>query len=61
LVRVLKNRMTGRAGAACALYFNRVSGRLDEVPFTMDSQTGKMVNTGGPAPSASSADPFAGI
>lgn len=61
LVRVLKNRMTGRAGAACALYFNRVSGRLDEVPFIMDSQTGKMQNQGGPAPSANSADPFAGI
>jgi twinkle protein len=34
-VRVLKNRLTGRAGVATALYFNRKSGRLEEVDFVL--------------------------
>tara|TARA_Y100000310_G_C20680503_1_gene815652 strand:+ start:1423 stop:3153 length:1731 start_codon:yes stop_codon:yes gene_type:complete len=32
-VRVLKNRLTGRAGIASALFFNRQTGRLEEVAF----------------------------
>ena len=36
LVRVLKNLLTGRAGVATGLYYNRVTGRLDEVEFAMD-------------------------
>ena len=36
MVRVLKNRLTGRAGVATALYFNRMTGRLDEVDFAID-------------------------
>jgi len=34
-VRVLKNRLTGRAGVASALYFNRKTGRLDEVDIVI--------------------------
>ena len=36
LVRVLKNRLTGRAGVATGLYYNRVTGRLDEIEFALD-------------------------
>lgn len=36
LFRVLKNRLTGRAGIAAALYYSRETGKLQEVPFTMD-------------------------
>ena len=58
LVRVLKNRMTGRAGAACAVYFNRITGRLEETDFTV-SDDGKLMTNPGSAPP--SGDPFAGI
>ena len=58
LVRVLKNRMTGRAGAACALYFNRVTGRLEETDFTMGDDGNLMLDPGAPSPAG---DPFAGI
>ena len=34
-IRVLKNRLTGRAGVASALYFNRKTGRLDEVDIVI--------------------------
>jgi twinkle protein len=33
VVRVLKNRLTGRAGVASCLYYDRKKGRLQEVPF----------------------------
>ena len=33
IVRVLKNRLTGRAGVASCLYYDRRYGRLTEVPF----------------------------
>ena len=59
LVRVLKNRMTGRAGAACALYFNRITGRLEETEFTMGDD-GKLMLDPGTNPS-NIGDPFAGI
>lgn len=34
-VRVLKNRMTGRAGVASCLYYDRQSGRMKEVDFKL--------------------------
>jgi twinkle protein len=36
LIRVLKNRLTGRAGIATALYYDRKTGRLKEVGFAID-------------------------
>jgi twinkle protein len=36
LVRVLKNRLTGRAGIATALFYNHKSGRLEEIDFVID-------------------------
>ena len=36
VVRVLKNRLTGRAGIATALFYDHKSGRLSEVGFTLD-------------------------
>ena len=36
IVRVLKNRLTGRAGIATALYYDRKSGRLQEIGFAVD-------------------------
>ena len=33
VVRILKNRMTGRVGVASALYYDRTRGRLDEAEF----------------------------
>ena len=38
IIRVLKNRLTGRAGVASCLFYNRSTGRLEEVPFAMDEQ-----------------------
>lgn len=35
LVRVLKNRLTGRSGIATALYYNHKTGRLEEVNFAI--------------------------
>jgi twinkle protein len=35
-IRVLKNRLTGRAGIASALYYDRKTGRLKEVGFAID-------------------------
>jgi twinkle protein len=35
-IRVLKNRLTGRAGIAAALYYDRKTGRLKEVGFAID-------------------------
>ena len=35
LVRVLKNRLTGRAGIASTLYYDHVSGRLEEIGFAI--------------------------
>ena len=37
-VRVLKNRLTGRAGVASALYYDRETGRLKDVEFTTDDK-----------------------
>lgn len=36
IVRVLKNRLTGRAGIAAALFYDRKTGRMGEVGFAMD-------------------------
>lgn len=36
IIRVLKNRLTGRAGVASALYYDEKTGKLSEVPFVMD-------------------------
>jgi twinkle protein len=41
-VRVLKNRLTGRAGVASALYYNRATGRLQEINFALDD-TGQLL------------------
>jgi twinkle protein len=36
LIRVLKNRLTGRAGIATALFYDRKTGRMKEVGFAID-------------------------
>ena len=41
IVRILKNRLTGRAGIATALYFDRKSGRLDEIEYAV-AETGEV-------------------
>ena len=41
-VRVLKNRLTGRAGVASALYYDRGTGRLREIVFALDD-TGQIM------------------
>lgn len=38
LVRVLKNRLTGRAGVATALYYDRSTGRLREVDVAFNDE-----------------------
>ncbi len=38
IVRVLKNRLTGRAGIATALFYNRITGRLEETNFVFDDE-----------------------
>jgi len=38
LVRVLKNRLTGRSGVAVALYYDRTTGRLEETSFALDEK-----------------------
>ena len=45
-IRVLKNRLTGRAGVASALFFNRKTGRLEEVdiPDSGDASSFRPVN-----------------
>jgi len=47
-VRVLKNRLTGRAGIASALFFNRKTGRLEEVDILPSENTSSFrpVNNG---------------
>tara|TARA_R110000851_G_scaffold217605_6_gene370538 strand:- start:1853 stop:3442 length:1590 start_codon:yes stop_codon:yes gene_type:complete len=35
-VRILKNRLTGKAGVAACLYFNRLTGRLEELDWAQD-------------------------
>ena len=36
VIRVLKNRLTGKAGVATCLYYNHVSGRLEELSWAQD-------------------------
>ena len=43
IVRVLKNRLTGRAGVASCLYYDHGSGRLRELDFAMDDE-GSIIN-----------------
>lgn len=38
LVRVLKNRLTGRAGVATAIYYDRTSGRMREIDFATNDE-----------------------
>lgn len=38
LVRVLKNRLTGRAGIATALFYDHRTGRLQEIGFAMSEE-----------------------
>lgn len=38
LVRVLKNRLTGRAGIATALFYDHRTGRLQEIGFAMNEE-----------------------
>lgn len=38
VLRVLKNRFSGRVGVASALFYEQGTGRLSEVPFTVDSE-----------------------
>jgi twinkle protein len=35
-IRVLKNRLTGRAGVASCLYYDRVSGRMEEIDWVVN-------------------------
>ena len=35
-IRVLKNRLTGRAGVASTLYYSHKTGRLEEIDFAID-------------------------
>jgi twinkle protein len=35
-IRVLKNRLTGRAGIATCLYYDRVSGRMEEIDWALN-------------------------
>jgi twinkle protein len=42
IIRVLKNRLTGRSGVATCLYYDHNSGRLREVDFALDA-TGKVL------------------
>ena len=43
IVRVLKNRLTGKSGIASCLYYDHNSGRLDELDFGIDDN-GRVVN-----------------
>ena len=38
LVRVLKNRLTGRAGVATAIYYDRSTGRMREIDFATNDE-----------------------
>ena len=38
IVRVLKNRLTGKAGVAIALYYNHLTGRLEETSFAFSDE-----------------------
>ena len=38
IVRVLKNRLTGRAGIATALFYDHRTGRLQEIGFAMNEE-----------------------
>jgi twinkle protein len=42
IIRVLKNRLTGKSGVATCLYYDHGSGRLREVDFALDD-TGKVL------------------
>jgi twinkle protein len=44
IVRVLKNRLTGRAGVATALYYDRSSGRLREVDVAFNDEGFPILN-----------------
>ena len=37
-VRVLKNRLTGRAGIATCLYYDRLSGRMEEIDWALSDE-----------------------
>ena len=37
-VRVLKNRLTGKAGVATCLYYDHMSGRMQEIDWAMDDE-----------------------
>ena len=43
IVRVLKNRLTGKSGIAACLYYEHSSGRMSELDFAIDDE-GKVVN-----------------
>jgi twinkle protein len=49
IVRVLKNRLTGRAGVATALYYDRGTGRLKEVEVAFDDEGFPVFNPEGQA------------
>lgn len=38
IVRVLKNRLTGRKGIAACLYYDQQTGRLTDIPFAVDGE-----------------------
>lgn len=44
IVRVLKNRLTGRAGIATALYYDRSTGRLREIDVAFNDEGFPIVN-----------------
>ena len=43
VVRVLKNRLTGKSGVASCLFYDHGSGRMEELDFAIDDE-GKVVN-----------------
>jgi twinkle protein len=47
IVRVLKNRLTGRAGIATNLYYDRGTGRMREVEVATDEEGNMIVNPQG--------------
>ena len=46
IVRVLKNRLTGRSGVATCLYFDRRTNKLQEVEWTRDERNNLVVDPG---------------
>lgn len=46
-VRVLKNRLTGKAGVAACLYYDHASGRMQEIDWAVDDEGQVLLNKDG--------------